>query len=204
MADDGEFEQFVIRTEPRLRRALAGYLARDAVGDALAEAFAYAWEHRDRIMRMEHPTGYLFRVAQSKTRTRKQGFLPWSSADATPDVEPGLVGALTHVVAGAVPCRVAGARVRLDVSGDRRSAPHVGFHGGISREPGARTSARAAGSCDQWVRSKTSWSAWPRIAPRRSRRSRWRRPTSSSCAGASRAVVRRWSSRSRPVSPSRW
>ena len=46
-------------------------------------------------MRLEHPTGYLFRVAQSKARTRKQGFLPWSSADAIPDVEPGLVGALT-------------------------------------------------------------------------------------------------------------
>jgi DNA-directed RNA polymerase specialized sigma24 family protein len=95
MADDAEFEEFVIRTEPALRRALSGHLARDAVGDALAEAFAYAWEHRDRVLRLEHPTGYLFRVAQSKARIRKHGFLPWSSADATPDVEPGLVGALT-------------------------------------------------------------------------------------------------------------
>jgi DNA-directed RNA polymerase specialized sigma24 family protein len=95
MADEGEFEQFVIRIEPGLRRALTGCLSRDAVGDALAEAFAYAWEHRDRITRMEHPTGYLFRVARSKTRSRKQGFLPWSSGDAAPDVEPGLVGALT-------------------------------------------------------------------------------------------------------------
>ena len=94
MTDDDEFERFVTRTEPRLRRALAGHLARDSVGDALAEAFAYAWEHRDRIMGMEHPSGYLFRVGQSKARTRKQGFLPWSSADAIPDVEPGLVGAL--------------------------------------------------------------------------------------------------------------
>ena len=95
MADQDEFEQFVIRTEPRLRRAFAGCLARDAVPDALAEAFAYAWEHRDRVMRMEHPTGYLFRVGRSKARTRKQGFLRWSSTNAIPDVEPGLVGALT-------------------------------------------------------------------------------------------------------------
>ena len=95
MTDDSEFERFVIRTEPMLRRALAGHLARDAVADALAEAFAYAWEHRDRIMRMDHPTGYLFRVAQSRARRRKQGFLPWSAGDATPDVEPGLVRALT-------------------------------------------------------------------------------------------------------------
>jgi DNA-directed RNA polymerase specialized sigma24 family protein len=94
MRRDGEFEQFVLTMEPGLRRALAAFLARDAVGDALAEAFAYAWEHRDRVMRLEHPKGYLFRVAQSKARTRKQGFLPWSSADTTPDVEPDLVRAL--------------------------------------------------------------------------------------------------------------
>jgi DNA-directed RNA polymerase specialized sigma24 family protein len=99
MAHDREFEQFVIRTEPRLRRALAGHLARDAVADALAEAFAYAWEHWDRVMRMEHPTGYLFRVGQSKARTRKQGFLPWSPGADLPDVEPGLVGALTALSA---------------------------------------------------------------------------------------------------------
>ncbi len=94
MKRDGEFEQFVLTTEPGLRRALAGYMSRDAVSDALAEAFAYAWEHRDRVMRLEHPTGYLFRVAQSKARIRKQGFLPWSPVDATPDIEPDLVRAL--------------------------------------------------------------------------------------------------------------
>ncbi len=93
-AGDDEFEQFVIRIEPRLRRALAGHMARDSVGDALAEAFAYAWEHRDRVMQLEHPAAYLFRVAQSKTRSRKQGFLPWTSENAIPDVEPGLVRAL--------------------------------------------------------------------------------------------------------------
>jgi len=94
MTRDGQFEQFVRTTEPGLRRALTGHLAREAVADALAEAFAYAWEHWDRVTQMEHPTGYLFRVAQSKVRIRKQGFLPWSSPDATPDVEPALVGAL--------------------------------------------------------------------------------------------------------------
>jgi DNA-directed RNA polymerase specialized sigma24 family protein len=46
-------------------------------------------------MRMEHPTAYLFRVGQSKARTRKQAFLPWSPADSIPDVEPGLVSALS-------------------------------------------------------------------------------------------------------------
>jgi RNA polymerase sigma-70 factor (ECF subfamily) len=89
-----QFEQFVRTTEPGLRRALTGHLPREAVADALAEAFAYAWEHWERVEQLEHPAGYLFRVAQSKARTRKQGFLPWSSPGAMPDVEPALVGAL--------------------------------------------------------------------------------------------------------------
>jgi DNA-directed RNA polymerase specialized sigma24 family protein len=97
MGRDGEFEQFVRTTEPGLRRALAGHLAREAVADALAEAFAYAWEHWDRVVHLEHPSAYLFRVAQSKARIRKQGFLPWSQRDATPDVEPALVGALASL-----------------------------------------------------------------------------------------------------------
>jgi RNA polymerase sigma-70 factor (ECF subfamily) len=36
--------------------------------EAAAEALAYGWEHWDRISGMENPTGYLFRVGQSKAR----------------------------------------------------------------------------------------------------------------------------------------
>ena len=139
MKRDGEFEQFVLTTEPGLRRALAGYMSRDAVSDALAEAFAYAWEHRDRVMRLEHPTGYLFRVAQSKARIRKQGFLPWSPVDATPDIEPDLVARAHRLVALAVPGGVAGARMRMDLLRNRGSAPHDRVHRRLSRESGART-----------------------------------------------------------------
>jgi DNA-directed RNA polymerase specialized sigma24 family protein len=89
-----DFEAFVERIEPALRRALAGHLPPDEVADAEAEAFAYAWQHRDRVMAMENPGGYLYRVAQSKTRRRKQGFLPWSSDERVPEIEPGLPAAL--------------------------------------------------------------------------------------------------------------
>jgi DNA-directed RNA polymerase specialized sigma24 family protein len=41
-------------------------------------------------MAMENPGGYLFRVGQSKSRTRKQGWLPWPSDGEMPDFEPGL------------------------------------------------------------------------------------------------------------------
>ena len=78
------------RIEPALRRALSGHLPADEVADAEAEAFAYAWQHRDRVMAMENPGGYLYRVAQSKSRRRKQGFLPWSSDAHVPEIEPGL------------------------------------------------------------------------------------------------------------------
>ena len=89
-----DFEAFVQRIEPSLRRALAGHLHPDDVADAEAEAFAYAWQHRDRVMAMENPGGYLYRVAQSRSRRRKQGFLPWASDSHVPDVEPGLPAAL--------------------------------------------------------------------------------------------------------------
>jgi len=88
------FEAFVERIEPALRRALSGHLAPDDVADAQAEAFAYAWEHRDRVMAMENPGGYLYRVAQSRSRRRKQGFLLWASDSEAPEIEPGLPSAL--------------------------------------------------------------------------------------------------------------
>lgn len=40
---------------------------------------------------MENRVGYLYRVAQSKSRRRMQGFLPWSEDTDLPDVEPALM-----------------------------------------------------------------------------------------------------------------
>ncbi len=97
MTRDDDFESFVLRIEPGLRRALTGNLAPGAVADALAEAFAYAWEHRERVMAMDNPSGYLFRVAQSKARTRRHGWLPWSADAELPDIEPGLPIALREL-----------------------------------------------------------------------------------------------------------
>lgn len=94
---DETFERFVREVEPGLRRALTGHLRADQVPDALAEAFAYAWQHQERVMTMENPTGYLYRVAQSKSRTRRQGWLEWSGDREVPDVEPGLTTALASL-----------------------------------------------------------------------------------------------------------
>lgn len=60
MGDDNEedFDVFVTRVQPQLERALAGHLPAPMVGDAVAEALAYAGEHRDRVLPMANPTGY--------------------------------------------------------------------------------------------------------------------------------------------------
>jgi DNA-directed RNA polymerase specialized sigma24 family protein len=95
--DDDVFERFVRMVEPGLRRALTGHLRRDQIPDALAEAFAYAWQHRDRVMAMDNPNGYLYRVAQSKSRSRRQGWQTWTEDRGVPDIEPGLAPALAEL-----------------------------------------------------------------------------------------------------------
>jgi DNA-directed RNA polymerase specialized sigma24 family protein len=95
----GEFEMFVIEVEPGLRRALSGHMPSDRVPDALSEAFTYAWEHWDRVNAMANPSGYLFRVAQSRSRSRRHGLLERPVPPETPSVEPGLVEAVRSLSA---------------------------------------------------------------------------------------------------------
>jgi DNA-directed RNA polymerase specialized sigma24 family protein len=95
--NEEEFDVFVTRVKPQLERALVGHLPAPMVGDAVAEALAYAWEHRDRVLPMKNPAGYLYRVAQSRSRRRSQGLLPWTSDAAIPHIEPGLPAALARL-----------------------------------------------------------------------------------------------------------
>jgi DNA-directed RNA polymerase specialized sigma24 family protein len=89
-----EFTAFVEAHEPRLRRALVAAVG-VAAPDALADAFAYAWEHWRRVRRMDNPAGYVYRVARSRARPRKvPPALPPVDAARMPDVEPGLPAAL--------------------------------------------------------------------------------------------------------------
>ncbi len=88
------FEAFVARVEPGLRRALLGAVGVDRLDDALAEAFAYTFEHWDAVSGMDNPPGYLFRVAQSRTRRRRMPRLFRRKPVLLPEVEPGLVTAL--------------------------------------------------------------------------------------------------------------
>jgi RNA polymerase sigma-70 factor (ECF subfamily) len=96
VADDDRaaFEAFVSVTRARLVRALVPVRGVDGAADAAAEAFAYAWEHWAEIRAMANPAGYLYRVAQSRSRERRQPRLPAPIDVGLPVVEPGLVPAL--------------------------------------------------------------------------------------------------------------
>jgi DNA-directed RNA polymerase specialized sigma24 family protein len=89
-----EFEGFVRGNEPKLRYALVAAYGFEEGRDATAEAFAYAWEHWDRVRQMPNAAGYLFRVAQSRRRRRRVPVL--YDVAGSPDhlFEPGLPGAL--------------------------------------------------------------------------------------------------------------
>jgi RNA polymerase sigma-70 factor, ECF subfamily len=88
------FEDFVAEVEPRLRAALVSLYGAEDGRDATAEALAYAWEHWARVMPMANPAGYLFRVAQSRSRRRREPLVPAAPAAVDHVFEPGLEGAL--------------------------------------------------------------------------------------------------------------
>lgn len=94
---DTDEEAFLRDVEARLRRALIGSVGADRVDDAVAEALAWAYEHRDEVSAMANPVGYLYRVGQSKVRRPKKVRLFQREQPTIPDVEPDLVGALARL-----------------------------------------------------------------------------------------------------------
>ena len=94
---DRDFDEFVGDASARLRRAFLGTRGVDDADDATAEAVAYAWEHWEALRTMENPIGYLFRVAQSRTRQRRSPNLPLAETVGAVDVEPALVPALLEL-----------------------------------------------------------------------------------------------------------
>ncbi|MGB7880247.1 MAG: sigma factor-like helix-turn-helix DNA-binding protein [Ilumatobacteraceae bacterium] len=94
MTTEDDIDGFVRDVEPRLRRALIGGVGTDRVDDAVGEALAYTAEHWDELRKMHNPVGYLYRVAQSKSRPRKRPALFRREPQLMPDIEPGLPDAL--------------------------------------------------------------------------------------------------------------
>jgi DNA-directed RNA polymerase specialized sigma24 family protein len=91
------FEGFMKDSETRLHDALAALFGPHAGRDATAEAFAYGWEHWERVRKMDNPIGYLYAVGRDRGRKAQMGrrvvLMPVDS-DRVPWIEPGLPVAL--------------------------------------------------------------------------------------------------------------
>jgi DNA-directed RNA polymerase specialized sigma24 family protein len=90
-----DFAAFVAGVEPRLRRALVSAYGPERGRDATAEALAWAFEHQDRLSELRNPVPYLYRVGQSRSRTRLEGRPFERSCYDEPWVEPDLAAALS-------------------------------------------------------------------------------------------------------------
>ena len=90
----GRFEEFVADAQPRLWRAFAASRGPDGADDAVSEALGWAWENRDRLLAMENPVGYLYRVGLTRSTPKRQVVLPPPEDVGLPDIEPGLIPAL--------------------------------------------------------------------------------------------------------------
>jgi DNA-directed RNA polymerase specialized sigma24 family protein len=77
-----------------LRHALIAAYGNERGREAAAEAWAYAWEHWDRVRGMAHPVPYLYRVGQSRTRRRRHPVVFGEVAHHEPWIEPKLSKAL--------------------------------------------------------------------------------------------------------------
>jgi len=89
--------------EDRIAVAFVARYGPDLGREVTAEAMAWAWENRTKLETMENPSGYLFRVGQSKSRK----FLRWNKervrfpaeqpSPASTWTEPALPAALTRL-----------------------------------------------------------------------------------------------------------
>jgi DNA-directed RNA polymerase specialized sigma24 family protein len=98
---DATFDAFVAQIDRPLRQALVGALGSQRGGEAHAAALAYAWMHRDRVLGLDSPVGYLYRVGRSSARHRRRRLpvlYPPAQVDA-PEYEPRLPGALAGLPA---------------------------------------------------------------------------------------------------------
>lgn len=98
---DASFEIFFSECEPRLRRALCATYGASTGRAATVDALSWAWEHWDRLVEMDNPVGYLYRVGQTASKRYRIGQLPIDRSDETRseigDLEPRLGAAVENL-----------------------------------------------------------------------------------------------------------
>ncbi len=94
------FISFVGAKEQSIKLALCSAFGQEVGLEATRDAFAYAWEHWERISRMDSPAGYLWRVGRNRARrikTRRAPLFDSVSLEHLPWVEPGLPRAIEEL-----------------------------------------------------------------------------------------------------------
>jgi DNA-directed RNA polymerase specialized sigma24 family protein len=94
---DDDVQALLETAKARLWRAYVATRGEDGADEAVAEALAWAWEHRDRLAGMANPIGYLYRVGLTRSQPRRAAgalMLPAPPDVGLPDIEPGLIPAL--------------------------------------------------------------------------------------------------------------
>jgi DNA-directed RNA polymerase specialized sigma24 family protein len=91
------FRDFTSEVEPRLHGAFLAAYGHERGREATAEALAYAWEHWAEIRPMSNPVGYLYRVGQSRTRSRRTPIIFVRPDTTDVHVEPELPSALASL-----------------------------------------------------------------------------------------------------------
>lgn len=95
MADGEAFETWYRQVETPLRRALVAAYGTERGREATAEAFAWAWQHRDRLEGLQRPVAFLYRVGQSRSRRRLSRIAFQRVTWAEPWIEPELTRGLS-------------------------------------------------------------------------------------------------------------
>jgi DNA-directed RNA polymerase specialized sigma24 family protein len=95
--DKERFRAFVLRVQPRLHTAFIAAYGHERGREATAEALAYAWEHWSSVEQMTNPTGYLYRVGQSRVSRRRVPIVFVRPLEVDAWVEPALPAALASL-----------------------------------------------------------------------------------------------------------
>ena len=96
---EAAFTEFFENHGVGLRHALIARYGPEVGAEVMGDVAEYAWTHWGKVSRMQNPSGWLFRVGQSKSRRyfRRPVRLPAPRSASEPTVEPGLPRALKAI-----------------------------------------------------------------------------------------------------------
>jgi RNA polymerase sigma-70 factor (ECF subfamily) len=93
---EAEFAEFLGNHGSQLRHAFIARYGPDVGSDVMGDVAEYAWSRWDKVVAMENPSGWLYRVGQSRSRKYFRRLrplrLPPPRSDRVPEVEPALPG----------------------------------------------------------------------------------------------------------------